>query len=302
MSRRKSGWVAAAGVALLLGLTACTGSDSGESAAGLAAPAQNAVPGSGSSGGSGGKSGAGGARQEPSPAKQDAQPPEQVQERKLVQTARIDMTVDDTVKAVAGARSVATANQGFTGQEETRNDRASLTLRVPADKFDVALRQLGELGTVRSQHKQADDVTEQVVDLEARLSTQRESVTRMRALLARASSVSEIAQIEGELTRRQADLESLQGRRDTLAGKVALSTVTLTMAERSAPPVAAAESGGFLSGLTDGWGAFGSFLTGLMRVVGTALPFLVAVAVPVGLVLYFRRRRRKPVVPVTEST
>ncbi|WP_237774624.1 DUF4349 domain-containing protein [Actinosynnema sp. ALI-1.44] len=288
-------------MALLLGLAACSESSSGglsgsSAQEGVARPAQPNNVGGGAGGGAG-------KQQAPTQA---GQPQEQapVQERKLVQTARVDMTVKDTFKAVSDARSIATANQGFTGQEESSGDRASITLRVPADKFDTALRQLADIGTIRSQHKQADDVTEQVVDLESRLNTQRQSVTRMQALLARATSVAEIAQIEGELTRRQADLESLQGRRDALGGKVALSTVTLTLGREAAPPapVRAESGGGFFDGLTDGWDAFGTFFTGLTRVLGAVLPFLVALGIPAGLVLYFRRRRRKPAVPVTEST
>ncbi|SMC91827.1 DUF4349 domain-containing protein [Kibdelosporangium aridum] len=234
---------------------------------------------------------------------QNAQPPAPVQDRMLVQTARIEMTVKAIFDAVSGARAIATTNGGFTGQEESRNDKASITLRIPSDKFDAALRQLADLGTIKFQHKQAEDVTEQVVDLDSRLRTQRESVARMQALLARASSVSEIAQIESELTRRQSDLESLQGRRDTLGGKVALSTVTLQLTQESAPPVPveAATGGGFFDGLSDGWGAFGEFFTVTTRVLGAILPFLVALGIPAGLWFYFRRKRRKAARPVTES-
>ncbi|NRN68625.1 hypothetical protein GC106_58680 [Kibdelosporangium sp. 4NS15] len=125
----------------------------------------------------------------------------------------------------------------------------------------------------------------------------------MQALLARASSVSEIAQIESELTRRQSDLESLQSRRDALTGKVALSTVTLQFGRENAPPPVPVEAAGpgFFDGLSEGWGAFGDFFTGVTRVFGVLLPFLVAFGIPAGLALYFRRRRRKPATPVTES-
>ncbi|NRN68626.1 hypothetical protein GC106_58690 [Kibdelosporangium sp. 4NS15] len=160
--------VSVAGVALLLGLTACSssGGDAG-SAAGIAAPAQ---PNNAAGPGSGGAPAGGGGAQQEAP-KQEQQPPAPVQERKLVQTARIEMTVKDTFEAVTAARSIATSNQGFTGQEESRGDKASITLRIPADRFDAALRQLADLGTIKVQHKQAEDVTEQVVDLESRVAT-----------------------------------------------------------------------------------------------------------------------------------
>jgi hypothetical protein len=90
---------------------------------------------------------------------QQQQPSAPVQNRQLVQTARIQMTVQDPVAAVMAARGVATSLSGFTGQEESSGDNATITLRVPADKFDSALDQLAKLGKITTQHKQADDVT-----------------------------------------------------------------------------------------------------------------------------------------------
>jgi hypothetical protein len=276
-------WIA--GGALLLGLlSACGSSDS------------SGTPNTASYGGQGEGIGAPvPAPQAPAADKaQGEQASAPVQERKLVQTARMDLTVPDPFAAISSARAIATGTGGFTGQEEASGDRASITLRIPADRFDSALKQLAELGKVNSQHKQADDVTEQVVDIEARLSTQRASVDRMRALLARAASVSEIAQIENELTRREAELESLQGRRDALAGKVALSTVVIqvTKEQKQAAPVEAS-SPGFVDGLDGGWGAFGAFVGALATALGAALPFLVAFGIPVGLYFWLRRRRRR---------
>jgi uncharacterized protein DUF4349 len=236
----------------------------------------------------------------PQQQQQDSAP---VQNRQLVQTARIELAVEgDPMGAVSTARGVATALNGFTGQEESGGDKASITLRIPADKFDIAIEQLTKLGRPTAQHKQADDVTEQVVDLDSRLATQRASVDRMRALLAKAQSVSEVAQIESELTRRESDLESMQGRRTALGGQVALSTVVLQVTKETPPaqkPVEDKATGGFLGGLGDGWGAFGTFINAIAVTVGTLLPFLVALGIPAGLYLYFRRKRRKAVPAVT---
>jgi hypothetical protein len=295
MSRRKSGLLLA-GAALLLGLAGCTGADSGSpaslSSAGEAAAPNAAAPNPGAA-----KPATPPGQQQ---AKQESAP---VQERQLVQTARMELTVPDAFDAISRARSIAISAGGFTGQEESRDNKASITLRVPADRFDSALEQLAKLGKVIVQHKQADDVTEQVVDLDARLATQRASVDRMRALLARASSVTEIAQIETELTRREADLESLQGRRNALGGKVALSTVTVMVSKENpvAPPAVEEAGSGFLDGLDGGWGAFGAFLNAIATAFGALLPFLVALGIPLGLWFYFRRKRRKPAPPSTPA-
>ncbi|MEV4311973.1 DUF4349 domain-containing protein [Actinocrispum sp. NPDC049592] len=290
MSRRKSGLLLA-GTVLLLGLTACGSSTSGTSAEGnVAAP----VPGlAGSPGGAGTPPAAKDGAQQQKP---DDTP---VRQRQLIQTARMDLAVkNDVSDAAAKARAIATTSGGYTGQEDSSPDRASITLRIPSDHFDSALSQLAELGRVVNQHKQTDDVTEQVVDLDARLSTQRASVDRMRLLLGKASSVAEIAQIESELTRRESDLESLQGRRDALGGKVGLSTVVVSVSKDTAPPPPAGEpeqKSGFLAGLSGGWAAFGDTATAVAETFGVLLPFLVALGIPAGLWLYFRRRRRKPV-------
>jgi hypothetical protein len=289
MSRRKSGLLLA-GVALLLGMTACSATDSGSPASLSSAGEAN------TSGGSGrGQIAPPKPADQPAAKEQQAQGNAPVQERKLVQTARMELTAADPFDAVFRARGIANSVGGFTGQEESSSGKATITLRVPADRFDSVLDQLSKLGTVKVQNKQADDVTEQVVDLDARLATQRASVDRMRTLLARAANVSEIAQIESELTRREAELESLQGRRNALGDKVALSTVTM-LVTKEAPPqqndIVKADTG-FLSGLTDGWGAFGTFVNTIATAVGALLPFLVALGIPAGLVLYFRRKRRK---------
>jgi len=227
--------------------------------------------------------------------KQEQQPSAPVQNRQLVQTARIQMTVQDPVAAVMTARGIATSLSGFTGQEESSGDNATITLRVPADKFDSALDQLAKLGKITTQHKQADDVTDQVVDLDARLATQRASVDRMRALLAKANSVSEVAQVESELTRREADLESMESRRSTLGGQVALSTVVLQVAREAAPPPPkpAEDKASFVSGLTGGWGAFGDVVNALAVAIGATLPFLVTFAIAGAVYLQIRRKRRK---------
>lgn len=222
-------------------------------------------------------------------------------ERKLVRSARLALTAPDVKAAVDQARQIAIGAGGFTGAEHTDSSSATLTLSVPADKLDAALGQLATLSgtTVTSREQTAQDVTDQTVDVEARLATQRASVERVRALLARANSVSEIASVEGELTTRESELESLQRRRDALAGSVAMSTVTLSVSA-PAPAPAPANSGGFLGGLAGGWDAFLAFGGGVLTVLGALAPFLLVLGTPaVAAFWWFRRRRAvSPVAPV----
>ncbi|MFD2467016.1 DUF4349 domain-containing protein [Amycolatopsis silviterrae] len=212
-------------------------------------------------------------------------------DRKLARSARLELTTPKTDDVVSRARAIATGAGGYPGQESATDESASLTLSVPAEKLDGVLDQLGGLGQVKRREISAQDVTAQVVDVDARLATQRASVDRIRALLAKAQSVSEIASVESELTSRQATLESLERQQKSLAGQVAMATVSLSVTKQDAP----AEAGGFLSGLAGGWDAFVAFCGGLVRVLGVLLPFLVAFGIPAAaLVWWFRRRRTRP--------
>ncbi|MGW4057402.1 DUF4349 domain-containing protein [Amycolatopsis sp. NPDC004747] len=218
-------------------------------------------------------------------------------ERKLSRSARLELTTPKVVDVVAQARGIAQGAGGYTGQESTGEELATLNLAVPADRLDGVLDQLGHLGSLVKRELATQDVTEQVVDVEARLATQRASVERIRALLARASSVSEIASVESELTSREAALESLEQQRNSLAGSVAMATVAMTIRGAAAPPPPSEDHSGFLGGLAGGWHAFLVFGGGLLTVLGALAPFLLFL-VPLGWLGWRLYRRRRPPVPV----
>lgn len=215
-------------------------------------------------------------------------------DRKLSRSARIDLTATKVVDVVAQARGVALGAGGYTGQESTSDDSASLSLAVPADKLDPVLDQLSHLGTSMVKRElNTQDVTEQVVDVEARLTTQRASVERIRALLSQATSVSDITSIEAELTSRESALESLEQQRNSLAGSVAMATVAMSIRSVAAPPPPSVDHSGFLGGLAGGWDAFLVFGGGLLTVLGAVAPFLLIVG-PLGWLAWWLNRRRRP--------
>lgn len=214
-------------------------------------------------------------------------------DRKLSRSARLELTATKVTDVVAQARGIAQGAGGYTGQESTGETLATLSLAVPAEKLDGVLDQLSHLGTsLVKREMNTQDVTEQVIDVEARLATQRASVERIRALLARATSVSEIASVESELTSREATLESLEQQRNSLAGSVAMSTVAMSIRSVAAPPPAAEDHSGFLGGLAGGWDAFLVFGGGLLTVLGAIAPFLLIIGPLAWLGWWLNRRRR----------
>ncbi|HEY3466577.1 MAG TPA: DUF4349 domain-containing protein [Amycolatopsis sp.] len=277
--------LAIAGVAFVL--AGCSAAENGASTADSAGPARvPAAPQQGTGGTGKTEKGA------------SVTPPQAgATDRKLSRSARLELTATKVTDVVAQARGIAQGAGGYTGQESTGEEYATLSLAVPADKLDGVLDQLSHLGaSLVKRELNTQDVTEQVVDVEARLQTQRASVERIRALLAKATSVSEIASVESELTSRESALESLEQQRNSLAGSVAMATVAMSIRNVAAPPPPAEDHSGFLGGLAGGWDAFLVFGGGLLTVLGAVLPFLLVIG-PLGWLAWWLVRRRRGVKP-----
>jgi hypothetical protein len=232
------------------------------------------------------------------PAQDSSESQQQVkaEERALIYTGQIYVKVDDVGAKADQAAGIATSLGGTVGGDQRslngNQSSAQIILRVPSDKFDEALNQLARLGTEESRSKQTEDVTEALVDLEARLATQRASVDRVRALLAQATTIGEVVSIESELTRREAELASLQQRQERLSGLVALSTITAYLHGPDAEVAPEEPDTGFLAGLKSGWRAFLESVKILLTVAGWLLPWAIAIFVPIWLLVWYLRRRR----------
>ena len=293
MRIRRMAAIAALGVVAVLGVAGC-GSGSMRSSGG---GAQNEAPmpageqlGAGAVGDadqSSAESGSG------SPDAQGGQQPSAT-ERKVVRTAQLSIEVDDIYAAAKRAGDVSARFGGYVADEQTDDRSASIDLKVDSKDLDAALNALTELGSkVTSRGQQAEDVTEQYVDLQARIATQRASVERVRGLLANATAINEIVQIESELTTRQANLESLERRMAALSGQTELASVSVRMFRPGNAPAAAEEDErGFLAGLGAGWRGFVASTEVVLTVLGAVLPFLLALAIPLAIVAWVLRRRR----------
>ena len=211
--------------------------------------------------------------------------------RSLVYTATLTVRVKDVAAATAEAERLASANAGFVGDEKSTSGtvpnvagitQSTVTLRVPADKFDSVLSQLGTGGTVEQQSRSASDVTDQVVDTGSRITSAEASIARITELMKSASGLPDVVSLEGELSRREADLESLKARLASLQDQVQLSTIPVTYLVPEAPgpqPVTPKSQNALQRGLHDGWVAFVDVVKVLLIVGGALLPFLVVAAV-----------------------
>ena len=231
-----------------------------------------------------------------------------VNQRAIVYTGSITVGVDDVDAAAADAARIATGAGGFLGGDARSSDQSSaeatLQLRVPADRFAGVVDALAELGHPQRRDIKTDDVTEESLDLDARIATQQARVDSGRRLLAQAKSLSDLVMLESELAKREADLASLEAKKRRLADLTALSTITAVLLGPNARDSDDEPQTGFVAGLKGGWQAFVSSLRVLLTVLGALLPWLVAFGLPVAGVLWLvrRRGRRSRPAPVPSST
>ncbi|TXS07198.1 DUF4349 domain-containing protein [Streptomyces sp. col6] len=215
----------------------------------------------------------------------------------VIRTASLSVEVKDASKAAAHARATAQDAGGLVEKETTERvdgtrDTSHLVLRVPQDAYDEVLRDLSGAGKLVSRTSAAKDVTDQVVDTDSRIATQRASVARVRKLMERAEKLADVVTLEGELSSRQANLESLLAEQASLKDRTTLATITLDLVEPETAAAAADDDDpGFTDALAGGWHAFVTMLRWLAMAVGAAAPFL-AVAAVLALLWRLLRRRR----------
>ncbi|MEU7297006.1 DUF4349 domain-containing protein [Streptomyces exfoliatus] len=291
---------AAAAAALLtaaLVLTGCGagGSDAGSGKSGLSA----ARPADADKGGMAEAPGQGAAADGSSGSEQaGSQPKAPAQQQHVIRTASLTVEVGDVTKALATARRVAATAGGRVENETTeRVDEhhvtSHLVLRVPQERYDSVLNDLAGAGKLLARKADAKDVTEQVVDVESRIATQRASVARVRALMQRAEKLADIVTLEGELSRRQADLEALLAQQSSLKDKTSLATITLQLTQKEKPLAEEKpEDGrpGFGDALSGGWNA----LVGAVAWIGVVLAALAPWLVVALIVFVVWRRLVRP--------
>jgi hypothetical protein len=153
-------------------------------------------------------------------------------DQKIIKTGDVSIEVPDVTKALARVRAMALQLGGYVGgsQAGTRDEPATLTLRIPADRFEDALARLHELdGDVVVEATSEQDVTSAVVDLEARITNLQASEKQYRTLLAQAVKVDDILAVQTRLDDVRGQIEQLQAQHKELSGLADLSTLTVTL-------------------------------------------------------------------------
>lgn len=214
----------------------------------------------------------------------------------IVQTARLRLSIAhgsfddkvDDVHAIVDSYSGFVVNSTASQGSDKRLVQGSLDLRIPAESYEDALARLRQLGKVEALEESGQDVSQEFVDLNARIRQLRAVEAQLLELLQQADDVPAALAVQNQLSQVQLDLEQARGRLQYLDNRVSYATISLAMHEVGA---VAPKGGGF--SIVDAWATAGSaFLT----VVGWIF-IGIAVAAPVlvllGLGLLAGRELRK---------
>ena len=210
----------------------------------------------------------------------------------VIRTAYVDIRVADVAGATAQVVAATTSRAGTIDSQNINSDGtssyANIVARVPAETLDAFLSDLGDLGTVVSMSINAQDVTTQVVDLDARIGVLQTSIDRLKILQEQATSVTDLVAVETELANRQGELDSLTAQRGQ---QVAMSTITVSLSPIT--ELTSSTAPGFLAGLQNGWSAFLALIAFAITSAGFLIPFVIIgaiIVIPVILVVLKRKK------------
>jgi hypothetical protein len=209
------------------------------------------------------------------------------QERLIIRTGRISIVVEDTEMAMDDIVALAEAYGGWVVNSSLNqrgiNVFGDVTFRVPAQQFETALADLRAMATdVTSESTSGEDVTEEFVDLEARLGNLEATAERVRAFLDEADDVEDALAVNQELSRLESEIERIKGRMQFLSQSAAFSTITVSLTPNAAnQPI---EVGG--------WEPQGvakdaiEALLGALQVLADAAIWIALFVLPVALVIF----------------
>ncbi len=231
------------------------------------------------------------------------------QERLIIRTANMSLIVADTEESMATIAKMAEENGGWVVnssvfQYNANAKTGNITIRVPSSGFNSALEALRNMAVeVRNESTSGQDVTEEFVDVSARLENLEATADRVRGFLEDAETVEEALAVNQELSRLESDIEAMKGRLQYLSQSASFSTITVDLTpdivsqpiETSSwrPARVFRNAVDSLVDALQGLAEFGIWFAVYL------LPILLIVGLPLGLVGRFIwrrwRRRRTPV-------
>lgn len=215
--------------------------------------------------------------------------------RKVIKDANLSVEVGSFKDASGRAAAICEVQGGYVQSSSALASKGdlrsgSIVLRVPADKFEAVLRDIENLGRVRSKEIAGRDVTEEYVDLEARLSNWQQQEKQLLVIMGKASKVSDVLQVQAELGRVREEIERIAGRLKYLNSQIVFSTIRVELFE---PSVASEvpHDWGFVRAVERAIAAFVNTVNAIVVFAGGIAPVVLLGLAAWGVTVGVRRRR-----------
>ena len=203
-------------------------------------------------------------------------------ERKLIKNGSLTLEVENLDEAEQAVISWGTALGGYVSDSNSWKSSRSLTLRIPAERFDEAMTGIGSLGVMVSRNINTSDVTERFYDLQGRIETKQILYERLNNYLKSAVNMADLISIESELNQVQSDLESMQGQMNRLSNQINYSTLSVYLelpADKEEEGFQRITLGNRLSSLLSNFTTFLQYLAlGAVALVVFGIPALLVLA------------------------
>lgn len=216
---------------------------------------------------------------------------------KLVKSAFVAMTVSDFDKAVSGVKALVSQYKGYVinmYDSGVVNARAvTISVRVPSDKFDTSVTEIKALGVeVVSSSENSDDISATYKDLQARLKNQKAYEKQLLSILNRATKVSDILEIQREVSQVRQEIESMESQIKSFDTQVAMSVISVSMTKASEALDVTGNNwkpqGVFAEALT----SLVSFGKSIATLIIWAVVFSPIVLVPYGIYYFVKKSKR----------
>ena len=225
--------------------------------------------------------------------------------RKIIRNGELTLEVESPADAERQIGSIADALGGFvvtseskqhdTGEPGKQYLEVSLVIRVPAAQFQTAFDQIVSTGSrVIQQKKSGQDVTEEFIDLEARIRTQKALELQFLEIMKQATKVPDALEVHRQIAEVRTEIEKLEGRKRFLENRASLSTITVSL---QSPAAIAVNTSGFRRNVReavgDGVDVAIAIVLFLIRFVIVMVPIFILLILPIWLIArYFWRRTR----------
>ena len=211
--------------------------------------------------------------------------------RMIIYNGYISLETDDIDGILTRIRSLAEGYNGYvagTSRSMIGNQAvADITIRIPQNKFHSVINDISTYGKVLDERTTSDDVTEQYIDLKARLKNLERLEESLTDLLNRTATVEEILKVEQELTRIRGDIDSLQGQLNYFERNVTMSMIKVTL--REPPPPFTPPGMDWGETFETAIRILFALISGLIILIIAVLPLIVIIGIPA---YYLQRRKR----------